>query len=123
MKGGVYDIAAFLIAFLKFTFTFPWPPSHMEEDVRKYVPTTHHLVPRSRCRSLGLYPHDRKNLMTLNGVKHEAFHALFSNMTPEEVLIYIANNFVPDLDYYGEHIKNKAVYRFLVAIKDPMGSR
>ena len=31
MKGGIYDVLAFLIAFLKFTFTFPWPPSHKGE--------------------------------------------------------------------------------------------
>ncbi len=31
MKGGWYDVLSFLIAFLKFTFTFPWPPSHKGE--------------------------------------------------------------------------------------------
>ena len=89
----------------------------------RYIPTLHHLVPRSRCKSVSLYPHDKRNLMTLNGVKHEAWHTLFSNMLPEEVLIYVANNFVPDLDYYGGAVKNKDVLRFLAAIKDPMGSR
>jgi hypothetical protein len=65
-----------------------------------------------------VYGNDRRNLRTLERNKHEAFHTLFSNRTPEECLLYFARNFVPSLDYYGEHIKNAAVKRFLEEVKD-----
>lgn len=89
----------------------------------KYALTTHHLVPQSRTRNLGLYPHDPRNIIQIPANKHEAIHLLFQNWTPEEILLYVANNFVPDLDYYGHTINNKAVRCFLAAVKNPMGSR
>ena len=82
------------------------------------------MVPQSRASSLGVYVHDKRNIKETTQAKHDAFNLLFgSNATPEEAILILVNQWTPDLDYYGGAVKNKAVYRFLVTIKDPMGSQ
>jgi hypothetical protein len=110
------EVIRHIIGFLVFTFMFPWPPIR-RIAMSRVVTTTHHMVPRSRAKAVGVHSNDPRNLCTLERGRHEAYHALFSNRTPEECLLYFANNFVPSLDYYGAHIKNGAVLRFLEEVK------
>lgn len=69
--------------------------------------TIHHLVPISRCRSLGLNPSDGRNLIKINCQMHEAWHTLFGNMTPEEVVLFVIDFFFPDFSFYGRKVNNK----------------
>jgi hypothetical protein len=46
----------------------------------------HHLVPRARCRELGINPKFRGNMMKVKTSKHRAWHTLFGAQTPEEAI-------------------------------------
>jgi hypothetical protein len=58
--------------------------------------TRHHLVPRSRCRfkTSGV-----KGVKTVSREFHEAWHILFGNMMPHEVVICIVRLWAP-VDYF-----------------------
>ena len=44
--------------------------------------TKHHILPKSRKRNRG-------NIAFIPRVKHEAYHELFSNMTPDEIIKHL----------------------------------
>ena len=52
--------------------------------------TTHHLIPRSRGGN-----NDPRNLVDIPNHIHQAFHLLFRNKLPEEVLADIIINWCP----------------------------
>lgn len=61
---------------------------------------THHIIPRSRCRELGIdhdFPGNRKEVRSK---KHRIFHQLFGNMTPDEIIDYIRREW--SLDAVGQ---------------------
>jgi hypothetical protein len=49
----------------------------------------HHIIPKSRCRELGVSPHFEGNVMKVATSKHRAWHTLFGNKTPEEAIAVI----------------------------------
>ena len=55
--------------------------------------TRHHLIPRSRCSRLE--SHGKGNIKMVERRYHEAWHTLFENMTPFEILICLVNHWAP----------------------------
>ena len=53
--------------------------------------TKHHLIPRSRCQK----GEGQKNIRTVPRCYHEAWHNLFANMTPFEVIVCIVYRRAP----------------------------
>lgn len=51
----------------------------------------HHLIPRSRDGS----SNERWNIRRIRNKFHEAWHLLFSNCLPEEIIIRIVNDWSP----------------------------
>jgi hypothetical protein len=47
---------------------------------------SHHIVPRARCRELGINPKFRGNVARVRTSKHRAWHTLFGAATPEEAI-------------------------------------
>ena len=68
--------------------------------------SVHHLYPSSRCREFGINADDHRNLNHLSIKEHEALHLLFSNLTPEEIVFYIIDNWFPNASYCGGVIKS-----------------
>lgn len=58
--------------------------------------TRHHLVPRSRCSEQSSKMHG--NIKMVPRVIHEAWHELFENMIPIEVIWYIAKYWSSELE-------------------------
>lgn len=56
---------------------------------RRYATDTHHLIPRSRCKELGIDPNFPGNTREVRVHKHRLFHQLFGNMTPDEIIDHI----------------------------------
>lgn len=54
----------------------------------------HHILPASRFPGLRDEP---SNKVRVNGKKHAAYHMLFGDMTPEEIIVYLNRNF------WGDH--------------------
>jgi hypothetical protein len=46
----------------------------------------HHIVPRVRCRDLGINPSFNGNVRKVSTSKHRAWHTLFGAQTPEEAI-------------------------------------
>jgi hypothetical protein len=46
----------------------------------------HHIVPRARCRQLGINPKFHGNVIRVRTTKHRAWHTLFGAQTPEEAI-------------------------------------
>ena len=46
----------------------------------------HHIVPRARCRELGINPKFSGNVIRVRTTKHRAWHTLFGAQTPEEAI-------------------------------------
>ena len=49
----------------------------------------HHIIPKSRCRELGINPKFSGNVVTITTGKHRAWHQLFGNKTPIEAIALI----------------------------------
>ena len=47
------------------------------------TPSRHHICPRSRSGGLG------ENIATIETGEHRAYHKLFSNMTPDEIIAHL----------------------------------
>ena len=61
----------------------------------------HHIVPRSRGGTSNL-----ENLATVNIKKHEHYHALFSNRTPEEIISHLVRRYWKgNWDYVNDSIE------------------
>ncbi len=48
-------------------------------------PTKHHIIPRSRGGE-----DDQSNIAIVKNQDHETYHAMFSNMTPVEIITQLA---------------------------------
>jgi len=46
----------------------------------------HHIIPRVRCRDLGINPNFPGNVVKVRTSKHRAWHTLFGSMTPAEAI-------------------------------------
>jgi hypothetical protein len=46
----------------------------------------HHIIPRVRCRDLGINANFPGNVIKVRTSKHRAWHCLFGSMTPEEAI-------------------------------------
>lgn len=46
----------------------------------------HHIIPRTRCRLLGIDPNFEGNVVKVKTSKHRAYHTLFGSATPEEAI-------------------------------------
>jgi hypothetical protein len=46
----------------------------------------HHIIPRVRCRDLGITPNFPGNVIKVRTSKHRAWHTLFGSLTPEEAI-------------------------------------
>ena len=55
--------------------------------------TRHHVVPRSRCKALGVKPNNPNNIVMVDSHKHELYHALFQNFLPSEIMDYLIREF------------------------------
>jgi hypothetical protein len=53
--------------------------------------TKHHIIPRSRGGT-----DDIENIVYIPSRKHEYYHALFENRTPEEIISYLNRDFWRD---------------------------
>lgn len=51
----------------------------------------HHLIPRAKCREIGINPNFEGNVVRVKTSKHRAFHTLFGAATPEEAIEIIRN--------------------------------
>lgn len=56
--------------------------------MKKNTNSVHHILPRSKNGS-----DEKSNLATISQKKHDLYHRLFENMTPEEILSYLVNYF------------------------------
>lgn len=56
----------------------------------------HHLIPRVRCRDLGINPNFTGNVRKVNVTKHRAWHTLFGCQTPEEAIETIRREWTLD---------------------------
>jgi hypothetical protein len=46
----------------------------------------HHIIPRVRCRDLGIKPNFPGNVIKVRTSKHRAWHTLFGSLTPDEAI-------------------------------------
>lgn len=46
----------------------------------------HHILPKSRCKELGIDPNFTGNVIRVKTGKHRAWHQLFGNKTAEEAI-------------------------------------
>lgn len=49
----------------------------------------HHIIPRTRCKELGIDPNFEGNVIKVKTNRHRAWHSLFGSRTPEEVIALI----------------------------------
>ena len=69
------------------------PPGHDRSSGRAPyhgIATRHHLVPRSQGGKT-----TPANLLEIPEKVHQSWHHLFGNMTPEQVIVYVATHWVP----------------------------
>ena len=46
----------------------------------------HHVIPRVRCRDLGINPNFPGNVRKVRTSQHRAWHTLFGSLTPDEAI-------------------------------------
>ena len=78
--------------------------------------TVHHLHPRSRCLDVALM-HIKANKLKLRQLEHNAFHRMFSNMVPVEMIRHLALHWTNTTSIRFTHIDIEAefggaVYRY-----------
>lgn len=56
----------------------------------------HHIIPRVRCRDLGINPNFPGNVRKVTTSKHRAWHTLFSCLLPEEAIEVIRREWMLD---------------------------
>ena len=56
--------------------------------LRAVDPTRHHICPSSRGGA-----DDKSNIAIVGNEDHETYHALFSNKTPAEIIVWLADYF------------------------------
>lgn len=67
----------------------------------------HHIIPRSRCRDLGINPNFPGNTRKVSVTKHRAWHALFGCQTPEEAIETIRREWSLDAEAEREYERLK----------------
>lgn len=67
----------------------------------------HHIIPRVRCRDLGVNPNFPGNVMKVSVSKHRAWHTLFSCQTPEEAIETIKRDWSLDANAKREYKRLK----------------
>lgn len=55
-----------------------------KQIVKDRMPTRHHILPSSRGGNSSA-----QNISMLRNKKHQAYHTLFSNMTPDEIITFL----------------------------------
>ncbi len=69
---------------------------------KKYELTKHHIIPSSRGGTSKL-----ENICYVPRERHEKYHALFENKTPEEIIEYLNDKFWKNsYDIYIEYNEN-----------------
>ncbi len=56
----------------------------------------HHIIPRVRCRELGINPNFPGNIRKVSTTKHRAWHTVFGAQTPEEAIETIKREWTLD---------------------------
>jgi len=64
-------------------------PKKKKRNKHKHL-TRHHILPRSRGGE------EVENVVIVNAKKHDIYHRLFDNMTPEEIIEYLVEEFWGD---------------------------
>lgn len=62
----------------------------------RHATDVHHLIPKSRCKELGIDPNFPGNKKEVRTKKHRLWHQLFGNMTPDEIIEYIRRDWSLD---------------------------
>ena len=62
----------------------------------------HHVIPRVRCRELGIRPDFIGNIRKVSVSKHRAWHTLFGTALPEEAIAIIRSEW--SLTEEGEQV-------------------
>lgn len=76
----------------------------------------HHIIPRSKCREIGIDPNFEDNVVRVKTSKHRAWHTLFGSQTPEEAIATIQAEW--SLSEKGEvEFKRLTNVRFIVRRK------
>jgi len=57
----------------------------------------HHIVPKSRHGGW-----EKSNIAHLNTKEHQNYHTLFSNLTPDEIIIYLVKHFWNGQEFWVE---------------------
>jgi hypothetical protein len=57
--------------------------------VSRNLKDRHHIIPKSRCRQIGINPKFEGNVVKISTSKHRAWHTLFGNKTPAEAIAAI----------------------------------
>ena len=65
----------------------------------------HHVVPRARCRDLGINPNFPGNVRRVKTSKHRAWHTLFGSMTAEEAIELIKREWSLDEKANAEFLR------------------
>jgi hypothetical protein len=67
----------------------------------------HHIIPRVRCRELGINPNFLGNIRKVSTTKHRAWHTLFGSLLPEEAIEVIKREWTLDEEGQREFDKLK----------------
>jgi hypothetical protein len=67
----------------------------------------HHIIPRVRCRDLGITPNFPGNIRRVTVSKHRAWHTLFGCLLPEEAIEVIRRDWTLDKEAQREFDKLK----------------
>jgi len=57
---------------------------HKKKPKHRHIYDIHHIIPRSKGGTS-----EPDNLIRVSRKKHEAYHQLFSNKTPDEIIRYL----------------------------------
>lgn len=67
----------------------------------------HHVIPRVRCKELGIPPDFVGNVKKVSVSRHRAWHTLFSNQTPDEAIETIRRDWSLDAEAEREYARLK----------------
>ena len=55
--------------------------------------SNHHIIPKSRCKKLGIEKSNKKNIVTVPDLLHNTYHKFFTNMLPCEIINFLNSTF------------------------------
>lgn len=82
----------------------------MRKKKARHKTSVHHLIPRSRCKELGLDPHDYRNKVAIDDDLHRRWHKLWDNRTPAEVIVILYDRLRAGEHFYPDNINFFGVY-------------